>query len=75
MTFKDFPHSSSTPSMLSPSQYKTYLEEFATKFELMKHIKLNTLVVNVRLIKNLEKDALLRINEQDIKRKFLIGKF
>ena len=52
MVFKDFWMDESVPYIMTHWEYIKYLRDFADKFELRDHIKLNTLVTSVKVDEN-----------------------
>jgi len=70
--FKDFSHpelAKDFPLYFNVAQQKKYLDAYADKFNLRKHVKFNTLVKSVRLYKNLAAEEQAKAPEQ---RKFII---
>ena len=58
MCFKDFKHDESTPHIMKAETYLKYLQDYSNHFQLTKLIEFNTVVENVRLVKNLSNKEL-----------------
>lgn len=72
MTLKDYPHKEDTPLMMQPTQYQAYLRAYVKDFDIEKNIHLNTLVLNIKLLKNCDEETLRSLTEEQLDRKFLV---
>ena len=72
MSLKDYQASKKYSLIMKPEEYHEYLKEYADHFELHKQIKLNSLVLHVKLLRNMDEEQLLEFTPQQRKRKFAI---
>ena len=68
---KDWPYPESQPNRVTNEDYLKYLNSYADKFDLWKHIRFETLVTEIRLGANLDLPT-LELSEEDKGKKFIV---